>query len=367
MFLVLAEANTSAGAPAMIWVTRPELGPKLNTTLEPGWAASNCWPSLVNASCKEAAANTLTVPDSAGELDTGAEDAAGLLAEPHPASRRPEAATTATVRTLRRICCSKVLVCGCRFSGSRGARAGWRGQGWAGSSMTTLVDFTAAIAKTPGSSWSSSAASRLIRDTMRCCPAWISTWAMTVSRTTRVTSPTNRLRADSETTGWGSGRSANAASSVANRARTAPSMPRRPEPSVVAETRPLSAHRRTVSSLTPSRSAASRIRKIDTPELYPHLRLRDTFRLVFTERSAIHIRVCGDEPSPGRGGDRTGVHAPRHNLPAGPGSCGHSEPPICEVTCGNPLAPGSQVCQALSLPRVRRGLDVRVTGFVAAR
>ena len=42
MFLVLAEANTSAGAPWLIWVARPELGPKLNTTLAPGWAASNC-------------------------------------------------------------------------------------------------------------------------------------------------------------------------------------------------------------------------------------------------------------------------------------------------------------------------------------
>ena len=103
---------------------------------------------------------------------------------------------------------------------------------------------------------------------MWCGPAWISTWAMTVSRTTRVTRPTNRLRADSETSGCGSRRSADAASSVAKRAKTAPSILRRPEPSVVVATRPLSAHRRTVSSLTPSRSAASRMRKIDTPEPY---------------------------------------------------------------------------------------------------
>src|SRR6185436_6489533 len=89
MFFVLAEANTSAGAPWLIWVARPELGPKLKTTLAPGWAASNCRPSVVNASFREAAANTLTVPDRAGELDPDAEgfagDAAGVLDEPHPA------------------------------------------------------------------------------------------------------------------------------------------------------------------------------------------------------------------------------------------------------------------------------------------
>ena len=36
MFATAAEANTSAGAPFMIWVARPELGPKLNVTLDPG-------------------------------------------------------------------------------------------------------------------------------------------------------------------------------------------------------------------------------------------------------------------------------------------------------------------------------------------
>jgi len=74
-----------------------------------------------------------------------------------------------------------------------------------------------------------------------------------------------------------------------------------------------------------------------------------------------------DQDNPATNG-RGCLSTPRsQKLAGGPGSCWHSEPPICEVTCGNPLAPGSQVCQALSLPRVRRGLDVRVTGFVAAR
>ena len=46
MFAGAAEANTSAGAPLVIWVARPELGPKLNFTVSPGWAASNCLPEL---------------------------------------------------------------------------------------------------------------------------------------------------------------------------------------------------------------------------------------------------------------------------------------------------------------------------------
>src|SRR5450631_3652298 len=106
MFLVLAEAKTSAGAPAVICVARPELGPKWQTTRVPGWAASNWAPSLVNASLREAAANTLMVPDSAGVPDTDAEGEAGdtlVVEEPHPASRSPAVAATVMVRVLRRI------------------------------------------------------------------------------------------------------------------------------------------------------------------------------------------------------------------------------------------------------------------------
>src|SRR5579871_4368977 len=36
MFCGLAEANTSAGEPDLIWAARPELGPKLNLTVVPG-------------------------------------------------------------------------------------------------------------------------------------------------------------------------------------------------------------------------------------------------------------------------------------------------------------------------------------------
>src|SRR3954469_5891596 len=74
MFFVLADANTSAGAPCVICCASPELGPKLNTTLTPLCAFSNSSPSTVNASVRDAAANTLTVP--ANDADDS-RDAAG--------------------------------------------------------------------------------------------------------------------------------------------------------------------------------------------------------------------------------------------------------------------------------------------------
>src|SRR5690348_4938269 len=57
-----AEANTSAGAPLVIWVARPELGPKLNFTVSPLCVASNCLPSWVKAPVSDAAAKTVIVP-----------------------------------------------------------------------------------------------------------------------------------------------------------------------------------------------------------------------------------------------------------------------------------------------------------------
>src|SRR6476661_7881136 len=59
----------------------------------------------------------------------------------------------------------------------------------------TVVDLMTAVARTPGSSSSSSAASRDISDTMRCSPQAISTCAITPSRLTSSTTPTSRLRA----------------------------------------------------------------------------------------------------------------------------------------------------------------------------
>jgi hypothetical protein len=105
MFAVAAEANTSAGAPLVISVARPELGPKLNFTVSPGWAASNCFPSWVKVPVSDAAANTVIDPVDADEevLALGAE--LELLLE-HPA--KATTASPAMVRVKRRILSSFV-------------------------------------------------------------------------------------------------------------------------------------------------------------------------------------------------------------------------------------------------------------------
>ena len=69
MFVVLADAKTSAGAPEVIWLTRAELPAKLKVTFTPGWAASNCWPRVVNDSVSEAAASTVRSPEIDGEAE----------------------------------------------------------------------------------------------------------------------------------------------------------------------------------------------------------------------------------------------------------------------------------------------------------
>src|SRR5262249_37074705 len=60
-----AEANTSAGAPWLIWLASAELAAKLKVTVDPGLAASKSLPIRVNASVSDAAANAVTVPDTA--------------------------------------------------------------------------------------------------------------------------------------------------------------------------------------------------------------------------------------------------------------------------------------------------------------
>lgn len=67
----------------------------------------------------------------------------------------------------------------------------------------TLVALTEAMATAPTSSPSASTASRDMSDTTRKGPHCSSTWAMTVSASTRVTMPRIRLRADSSRTGPG--------------------------------------------------------------------------------------------------------------------------------------------------------------------
>ena len=126
-----------------------------------------------------------------------------------------------------------------------------------GVSTTTFVDLITATASTPGSSPSSRTASLLISETTRCGPHCISTWAITLSVITSVTSPTRRLRAERPTS---DGSGAAFACLRANAASAAPSTTLRFDASVCTGRVPASTHRRTVSSLTPSSRAASAIR-----------------------------------------------------------------------------------------------------------
>src|SRR5919112_63693 len=104
MFFGLAEANTSAGAPWVICAARPELGPKLNTTLVPGCVDSNCRPRPVNDSLSDAAAKSVMVPETAADAESDDDAAAPLPDDPQPAN---EATATTSARTLSRlICCS---------------------------------------------------------------------------------------------------------------------------------------------------------------------------------------------------------------------------------------------------------------------
>ncbi len=64
IFVPLAEANTSAGAPCWIWVTSVCEPAKLNVTVTPGLAASKACPISLKASVREAAANTFSVRGS---------------------------------------------------------------------------------------------------------------------------------------------------------------------------------------------------------------------------------------------------------------------------------------------------------------
>jgi hypothetical protein len=91
---------------------RESLPPKLKVTLVPGWAFSNCWPRAVKLSFREAAANTVTVPESFGEEDVEADDFAlpeesDLPSEEEQALRASSAAAptpaTCRVRLVRRV------------------------------------------------------------------------------------------------------------------------------------------------------------------------------------------------------------------------------------------------------------------------
>src|SRR6478609_1332303 len=81
MLLVSADANTSAGAPAVSWVTRSEDPAKLKVTVDPGFSVWKIVPISVCVAFKEAAANTVNVPagtEEAAALEDAALEAAAV-------------------------------------------------------------------------------------------------------------------------------------------------------------------------------------------------------------------------------------------------------------------------------------------------
>ena len=240
MAVWLAEAKTSAGAPWLICWANAEDAPKFGVTVTPGCAASNC-SSVVNDSCSEAAAKTFTVPVRAVVEAVAA-------CGPGRHGRRGAAAPGGGDR---------------RADDQDGRHGDARPRDRSGSSMTTLVDLTAAMARTPGSSWSSSAASAHQRhDAVRAgLDLDLSHDCVPDDPGDQPDEPVpGRLRADRTRRGMVAG----AANDCAKAARSTPATTFRPPGSVVTASRPASIHRRTVSSLTPRSSAASRTRNVVT-------------------------------------------------------------------------------------------------------
>src|SRR3954451_18940700 len=92
---LFADANTSAGAPWVIWVASWSEPAKLKVTLAPPLAAPNCWPIALNASVSEAAANTVSSPVVAAGAAVGAAGAAGVA---------PPQAVSTTMSSIRASC-----------------------------------------------------------------------------------------------------------------------------------------------------------------------------------------------------------------------------------------------------------------------
>ena len=64
MFATSAEAKTSAGAPSITCLASSDEAAKLKVTDVSGYSSVNAAPSSVNASARDAAANTATSPDT---------------------------------------------------------------------------------------------------------------------------------------------------------------------------------------------------------------------------------------------------------------------------------------------------------------
>ena len=122
-------------------------------------------------------------------------------------------------------------------------------------STMTLVALTVATASIPAFRLSSSAASRVMRETTRCGPAWISTVAETLSFVTLVITPGNALRR----LVW-AGAVWVARRSARSRATSSAGTSRWPPVVRDVRTLPSRSQRRSVSTRTPRSLAASPIR-----------------------------------------------------------------------------------------------------------
>jgi hypothetical protein len=123
MFVVSAEAKTSAGAPWVICCTRAEDASKLNVALASGLAAVNASPTALNESVSDAAAKTVMSPETVGVLVAAAAVvAAAVVAAAAVSEAAAEAAAvvvTASLLSLSHAAATSAK----RVSGARSRRA----------------------------------------------------------------------------------------------------------------------------------------------------------------------------------------------------------------------------------------------------
>ena len=157
---------------------------------------------VVKAPVSEAAADTVMVPVTGAVVDSVLVPVVAVsdfLSELHPEATKPRVSRIATVmvRDLRTLRCLR-----------RGGSDRLFELDQARSRPGDLDHDVGGLHRGGGQvarlQVSSSAASRVISDTSRCGGAWISTSAVILSRSTRVTMPVKRLRADCDMTESGS-------------------------------------------------------------------------------------------------------------------------------------------------------------------
>src|SRR3954447_22636445 len=98
MFAPSADAKTSASAPSLICPTRSDEDAKLNFTFAPGFDVLNASPISVNASVNDAAANTVTSPDTVDPAGAAVAPAGLEVSSAHDADTNPRKANVARTR-----------------------------------------------------------------------------------------------------------------------------------------------------------------------------------------------------------------------------------------------------------------------------